>query len=93
MADTDSKPIHTGTLFDARDGVLKLVSVDGYRLAMRTERTDCEEELHFVVPGKTLSEVLKLLSEEDKEVNLSVGRRHIIFQIDNYSLVSRLLEG
>ncbi len=93
VADTDSKPIHTGTLFDARDGVLKLVSVDGYRLAMRTERTDCEEELHFVVPGKTLSEVLKLLSEEDKEVNLSVGRRHIIFQIDNYSLVSRLLEG
>jgi len=45
------------------------------------------------VPGKTLQEVLKLLSDEEKPCNLVVGRRHIIFEIDGYAVISRLLDG
>lgn len=93
VADTDSKPIHTGTLFEIQGGVIRLVSVDGYRLALRRENVNCEEELHFVVPGKTLGEVLKLLSDEEKTLSISVGRRHIIFEINEYSVISRLLDG
>lgn len=93
VADTDSKPIHTGTLFDLKNGVLKLVSVDGYRLAVRTEQVNADEELNFVVPGKTLGEVLKLLPDEDQAVSIHVGRRHIIFEIARYQVISRLLDG
>lgn len=93
VAESDAKPIHTGTLFEIKENRIRLVSVDGYRLAMRSERVQCEEELSFVVPGKTLSEVLKLLSDEDKTVTIGVGSRHIIFGIENYSVLSRLLEG
>lgn len=48
-----------------------------------------------MVPGKTLGEVLKLLSanDEEEEVSLSVGNRHIIFTIGTYSVISRLLDG
>ena len=93
VADTDSKPIHTGTLFEIKEGIIRLVSVDGYRLALRREKVNCDEELYFVVPGKTLSEVLKLLSDEEKNLTVTVGRRHIIFEIDEYSVISRLLDG
>ena len=94
VADTDAKPIHTGTLFELGGGTLRLVSVDGYRLAIREEPVQANEEASFVVPGKTLNEVTKLLSDSEEEtLSLVVGRRHILFKIGNYTVISRLLEG
>ena len=92
-APNDPRPIYTGTLFELKDNALRLVSVDGYRLAMRTEPMQNEENMSFVVPGKTLQEILKLLKDEDKPCTLIVGRRHIIFEIDGYAVISRLLDG
>ena len=93
VAESDNKPVHTGTLFEIEDGVIKLVSVDGYRLAMRTERIQGNGSFHFVVPGKTLNEVLKLLGDEENKLTLHVAKRHILFEIDHYTVISRLLEG
>ena len=92
-APNDPRPIYTGTRFEILPDELKLVSVDGYRLAMRREPIRNEETMNFIVPGKTLQEVLKLLSDEDKPCSLVVGRRHIIFEIDGYAVISRLLDG
>ena len=47
----------------------------------------------FIVPGKTLSEISKLLKEEEEEVYLVVSSKHIVFRIGGYYVVSRLLEG
>ncbi len=93
VAESDAKPIHTGTLFEIEKDVVRLVSVDGYRLAMREEPAKSETEITFVVPGKTLSEVYKLMGDEEKQAVLQVGRRHISFGIGNYTVISRLLEG
>ena len=92
-APNDPRPIYTGTLFEMKENELRLVSVDGYRLAMRTEPMPIEETMSFVVPGKTLQEILKLLKDEEKPCSLIVGRRHIIFEIDGYAVISRLLDG
>jgi DNA polymerase-3 subunit beta len=94
VATTDAKPIHTGSLFEQKDGVLNVVSVDGFRLALRSEKLLSDDELKFVVPGKVLSEISKLLAGEEESVaSLMVSKRHIVFQIGNYSVISRLLEG
>lgn len=92
-APNDPRPIYTGTLFELKNNEMRLVSVDGYRLAMRTEPMQSDEQLSFVVPGKTLQEILKLLKDEEKPCSLIVGRRHIIFEIDGYAVISRLLDG
>ena len=92
-APNDPRPIYTGTLFEMKENELRLVSVDGYRLAMRTEPMQNEETMSFVVPGKTLQEILKLLGDEEKPCSLIVGRRHIIFEIEGYAVISRLLDG
>lgn len=93
VAENDAKPIHTGTLFELEKECLRLVSVDGYRLAIREEPAHSDVETDFVVPRKTLGEVLKLLGDGDEELELQIGRRHILFQIGNYCVISRLLEG
>ena len=93
VAESDAKPIHQGSLFSLENGQLDVVSVDGYRLAKRTEPVEFSEKLSFVVPGKTLAEILKLLKDSEDVVEISAGQRHILFKIDNYTVISSLLEG
>lgn len=93
-----STPVLTGTLFEIKNGTLCLVSVDGCRLALRKEPVSCEENFKFIAPGKTLSELLKLISkfsggEEDQEILLKLGSKHIVFECGGYTMLSRLLEG
>lgn len=93
VAITDQKPVHTGSLFSLKDGEITIVSVDGFRLAIRKEKAAVSEELSFVVPGKTLSEISKLLGDLEEDVQVFVGKKHIIFEIKDYRIISRLLEG
>ena len=93
VAESDAKPIHQGSLFSLEGGRLDVVSVDGYRLAKRTEQVDFDADLSFVVPGKTLSELLRLLKDAEESVSISVGSRHILFNADHYTVISSLLEG
>lgn len=94
VSESDAKPIHTGTLFEITTDTIRLVSVDGYRLALREETVQSkEEDLSFVVPGKTLQEVSKLLPENEETCTMQVGSRHILFSIGKYTVISRLLEG
>lgn len=93
IAQTEDKPIHTGSLFDLKDSILNIVSVDGYRMAMRTEKIKCDKEFNFVVPGKTLSDINKMISLDDEMIEISVGRKHVIFTFAGYNVITRLLEG
>lgn len=93
ISENDSKPVHTGSLFDISNNEIKIVSVDGYRLALRKEAIDFSETLKFIVPKKTLIEVIKLIPDLIDDVKLLVADRHIIFEINDYSVVSRLLDG
>ena len=93
VAKTDEKPMYTGILCQLEQGKITMVAVDGYRLAIRKENITNDLELKFIVPEKTLSEILKLLPENDSLIQISVGKRHIIFEIGHILVVSRLLEG
>ena len=67
VSDNESRPIHTGSLFEVDQNGLTVVSVDGYRLALRREAVDKiegAESFSFVVPGSALSEVEKICSGE-----------------------------
>ena len=95
VSDNDSRPIHTGALFETMDNELTVVAVDGYRLALRRESLDRENipELSFVVPGAALTEVERIISDGDGQVSLTLGSKHILFKIDETTLISRRLEG
>ena len=94
VAVNDSKVVHTGVKFDISGNELKLIAIDGFRLAVRKENIDYSgDDISFIVPAKTLSEIMKLMNEDDSTISLGVGKRHIVFEIGSYSVVSRLLEG
>lgn len=95
VAVNDARPIHTGIKFEITENMISLVAIDGFRLAVRKEKTEYTgESFSFVVPAKTLNEIIKLADGEGEgEFKLSIGPRHIIFEGNNYRIISKLLEG
>ena len=96
VSDNESRPIHTGSLFEVDGNGLTIVSVDGYRLALRHEAIDKKEgaeTFSFVVPGAALSEVEKICSDVDEPASVTQGARHVMFKVGDTTLVSRRLEG
>ena len=83
VADTDVRPIYTGTLFEVEGDRLTLVSVDGYRLAKRCEKLEKArmENCSFVVPGSALSDIERICADTEDPVQISVGAKHISFQL------------
>ena len=95
VSDNEARPIHTGTLFETENGVLTMVAVDGYRLALRREETEDSpaEAQSFVVPGTALNEVEKILNDSEEVVDICLGSKHITFRFGDTVLISRRLEG
>lgn len=94
VAVNDVRVIHKGIKFEIRPGEIRLVAIDSHRIAIRKEFINYNgEELSFVVPSKTMGETMKLIPDDDKFVKIGLGRRHILFEINGYTIISRLLEG
>lgn len=95
VAQTEGKPIFTGCLFEVNGEDLRIVGVDGYRLALRNEKVKCTatEPLKFVVPGKTLNRLVRMLDEVENEVHINLAERNVLFNIENNTLVTRLIDG
>lgn len=93
IATTDTKPVHMGSKFEVIDNVLNVVSVDGVRMARRQEPV-IFSNIGFVVPGKTLNEIQRMLEDDsEKTVTMCIDRNQISFSIGSYVIISRLLEG
>lgn len=95
ISDNESRPIHTGSLFEIEENTLTVVSVDGYRLALRREELENSEIKNgsFVVPGAALMEVEKIADDIEEPLKITLGSRHILFTIGETELISRRLEG
>ena len=95
IADNFTNKILTGELFEINEDVLKVVSSDGLRISLRKiHLKDSYPAKKVIVPGKTLNEISKILSGDvDKDVNIFFTDKHILFEFDNTTVVSRLIEG
>ncbi len=95
IADNDNNKLMTGELFEINNDILKVVSLDGHRISIRKiALKNSYQDKKVVVPGKTLSEVSKILpGDMDKDVSIFFTDKHILFEFDNTVVVSRLIEG
>ena len=95
VSTNESRPVHTGALFEIADSGLSMVAVDGFRLAYRKEPLERLEggAFSFVAPGNALNEVQKICEETDDLAEVTLGRRHILFTVGGTQLICRRLEG
>ena len=95
IAVNENNKMMTGELFEVNGSLLKVVSLDGHRISIRkVELKENFGHIKVVVPGKTLTEVSKILSgETDDDVRIFFTNNHIVFEFDETVVVSRLIEG
>ena len=95
IADNDTNKIITGELFEVNEDKLRVASSDGHRISVRkVYLKNSYPKKKVVVPGKALNEISKILSGDmDKDVVIFFTNKHIVFEFDNTTVVSRLIEG
>ena len=95
IADNENNKLMTGELFEIENNNMKVVSLDGHRISLRNiELKDNYDHIKVVVPGKTLNEISKILTgEADKDVVIYFTDKHILFEFDETTVLSRLIEG
>lgn len=95
IADNENNKMMTGELFEIENNNMKVVSLDGHRISLRNiELKDNYDHIKVVVPGKTLNEISKILTgEADKDVVIYFTDKHILFEFDETTVLSRLIEG
>ena len=88
------KPIFNGVYFAIEEGKLKCVGCDGNRLGYADyDIGEDAPEASFIVPGKILFELMKMIHDTEDDITISLARKHCIFKIADYTYFSRLIDG
>jgi DNA polymerase-3 subunit beta len=95
----DTRYFLNGALFVLRSESMSLVATDGHRLALvnvgrnGTAKKEGEESTKAILPKKTLSELARLLGEDDGAITYERGENHLFFNVGDRMLISRMIDG
>ena len=88
-----ARPILTGLNISVEKGVAKFIGIDGRRMGIRKEHLNTDIDCNFVISGKAIGEAVKIINNDDEDIDMYITKMLVSFKIDGYTLVSRLLEG
>src|SRR5574344_1058475 len=90
----ENRPIFTGCLFEVKNNKLNVVAVDGFRLAWKTKVINKKvEDFSAVIPGRTLTEINKILLDTFDIIKVGIAKNQALFEIEDCKIVTRLLDG
>ena len=90
----ESRPILTGLNFKINKDILEVTGTDSYRLSKkRIKLSDTvKEDIDIVVPYKTLSELPKIISSDEK-IELHIFSNKLLLKSENLIIMTRLING
>ena len=90
----ENRPIFTGCLFEIVNNKLNVVAIDGSRMGwVSTFLTEKTNNFKAVIPGKTLNEVNKIITDSFDTIKIGIAKNQAVFEMENCKIVTRLLEG
>lgn len=93
-AANEDKPILTGILLELGETEVKMVALDGYRLAMRQESIQSGiDYTEVIVPSKSMREVARIIPEDENTIKLYASDNMISMVCDNIEVTTRVLQG
>ncbi len=91
---SENRPVLKGCLVEIEGKVIKMIATDGFRMAVRKYHLENEyPEKKFIVPAKTLSEITKIIKDDDSMVEINCTSKNAVFIFENCKIVTRLIEG
>ncbi|HWI48943.1 MAG TPA: DNA polymerase III subunit beta [Rummeliibacillus sp.] len=95
VSTSESRPVLTGVKWQIKEDGLVCVATDSHRLARRKVTLEHlpTEEANVVIPGKSLTELSKILSDSTTPVDIFMTNQQVLFKTSDVIFFSRLLEG
>lgn len=95
MANQDVRYYLNGLLFDFNGQQLRAIATDGHRLAIcdLESSVDIAGDRQLIVPRKGVMELTRMLSGDENEVTLAIGRNHIRLVKGDTTFTSKLIDG
>ncbi len=101
VAVNDTRNALNSAFFQIQGNHIKVVGCDGFRLAIREADTDMENhnlreealDFSFMIPGKSLAEMMKLIEDKEEPIKIVFGRKHIIFCMEDRKFFARMTDG
>ncbi|WP_046176377.1 DNA polymerase III subunit beta [Domibacillus indicus] len=92
---SETRPILTGVNWKIENGTLICTATDSHRLALRKTAAEGlpEGEYNVVIPGKSLTELSKILDDTNDPVEIVMTENQVLFRSKNVLFFSRLLDG
>ncbi|MBF7015864.1 DNA polymerase III subunit beta [Staphylococcus durrellii] len=94
VSTSETRPVLTGVNWLIQNNELICTATDSHRLAVR--KVDLEEDSenkNVIIPGKALSELNKIMSDSDDDIDIFFASNQVLFKVGNVNFISRLLEG
>ncbi len=88
----DARPVLCGVYFYSGTGGSVAVATDSYRLAEKKLGKN-KSDLGFLVPAGAIADLLRIVSDDDKEVGVVHDDQQVQFSVDDVTMVARLVEG
>ena len=95
----ETRPVLNGVLCQIRPEGITMVATDGHRLVRHFKASDFKknlkhsERIEVIIPPRALQHLVKLLSETNALNRCVIGENHILFDLEQTKLFSRLIEG
>ncbi|UOE55519.1 DNA polymerase III subunit beta [Cytobacillus oceanisediminis] len=95
VSTSETRPILTGVNWKVENGTLTCIATDSHRLALRKAQieTNASESYNVVIPGKSLSELSKILDDNNDLIDIVITENQVLFKAEHLLFFSRLLEG
>ncbi|MBT2687237.1 DNA polymerase III subunit beta [Bacillus sp. ISL-47] len=95
VSTSETRPILTGVNWKVENGTLTCIATDSHRLALRKAQveTNANENYNVVIPGKSLSELSKILDDNNDLIDIVITENQVLFKAEHLLFFSRLLEG
>lgn len=92
---SETRPVLTGVSWLFKEDHISFTATDSHRLALRKllDKTFNTDTSNAIIPGKSLSELSKILSDSDEDVEINLSQNQVLFTYGNMRFISRLLEG
>lgn len=95
VSTSETRPILTGVNWKVEGETLTCVATDSHRLAMRQAKIETAQtdSYNVVIPGKSLTELSKILDDSTDLVDIVITENQVLFKTKHLLLFSRLLDG
>jgi DNA polymerase-3 subunit beta len=92
----NARPVLNGALFEIKNNQLNVIATDGNRLSLKRNFDGLSSseglDISFVIPGKSLAELIKLIGDDEEPAEIELTSKHVIISFDNIIFFSRLIE-